>query len=132
MPGTRTFTRGNKTDFPSGSLRETSGQFRELRPLPRTTAIMARAMDEGVGSVNAREPAGVDAGDPAGIDSLWHTLHRDMRRRGIDAHVADDVAQETWLRIATRPPRMDRPLRPWLRVVGARVLAELMRKDRSR
>src|SRR5262245_33152303 len=93
---------------------------------------MARAMDEDVGSVNAGGQAWVEAGDQARIDVLWHSLHRDMRRRGVDAHVADDVAQETWLRIATRPPSMDRPLRPWLRVVGSRVLAELLRKDRSR
>lgn len=81
-------------------------------------------MEDGVGSLHA--------GDQASIDVLWHSLHRDIRRRGVDVHVADDVAQETWLRIAARPPRLDRPLRPWLRVVGARVLAEILRRDRSR
>jgi RNA polymerase sigma-70 factor (ECF subfamily) len=80
-------------------------------------------MEDGVGSASV--------GDQ-GIDVLWQTLHRDIRRRGVDAHVADDVTQETWLRIAARPPSRDRSLRPWLRVVGARVLAELLRRDRNR
>src|SRR5262245_48614928 len=92
-------------------------------PAPAGLAIIMDAMDEGVGITSV--------GDQ-GIDVLWQTLHRDICRRGVDVHVADDVAQETWLRISARPPRLDRPLRPWLRVVGARVLAELLRRDRNR
>src|SRR5688572_7861401 len=34
-----------------------------------------------------------------------------------DAAAADDIVQQTWLAALKRPPRDDRPLRPWLRTV---------------
>src|SRR5262245_50290448 len=74
----------------------------------------------------------VALGEQASLDELWLSLRRDMRRRGVDDHVADDVVQETWLRMRRRPPSQDRPLRPWVLVVGLRILSELRRRDLSR
>jgi RNA polymerase sigma factor (sigma-70 family) len=43
-----------------------------------------------------------------------------------DASSADDLVQDTWIAALQRPPRADRPLRPWL----ARVLRNLAKNER--
>ena len=43
-----------------------------------------------------------------------------------DGQAADDVVQETWIAVLRRPPRGDRPLRPWL----ARVVTNFARMQR--
>jgi RNA polymerase sigma-70 factor (ECF subfamily) len=90
-------------------------------------------MEEDIGGFKDAAQASDHASpDQASIDALWHSLHRDIRRQGTDAHLAEDVAQEAWLRTLRRPPKGSQFLKPWLRVVAMRVLAELMGKDRSR
>lgn len=39
------------------------------------------------------------------------------RRLVADDHLADDLAQETWLAALRNPPERDRPIRPWLAAV---------------
>ena len=43
---------------------------------------------------------------------------------------ADDLAQEALARALTRPPRLDRPLLPWLRRVARNVHVDRLRKGR--
>src|SRR5690348_10304935 len=49
-----------------------------------------------------------------------------------DAHVADDVVQDTWLAALRHPPAADRPVRPWLARVVANVASNRRRGDRRR
>lgn len=49
-----------------------------------------------------------------------------------DAAAADDLVQETWIAALRRPPRDDRPLRPWLRRVIENAARFRWRGDRNR
>jgi RNA polymerase sigma-70 factor (ECF subfamily) len=66
------------------------------------------------------------------VPRLWDGLNREIRRRGVQADVADDVTQEAWLRTLRRPPSDRKGLRAWLRVVGLRVLQEVLRRNQWR
>src|SRR5262245_51902221 len=65
------------------------------------------------------------------VPGLWRSLHKEIRRRGISVHDADDVTQEAWLRTVRHPPDQS-GLKSWLRVVGLRVLCEVARRDHWR
>jgi DNA-directed RNA polymerase specialized sigma24 family protein len=73
-------------------------------------------MDENAERLEPADHVG-DLENTASIDALWHSLHCEIRRRGPDGNLADDVAQETWLRALRRQPE-NRFLKPWLRIVG--------------
>ncbi len=49
-----------------------------------------------------------------------------------DAVRADDLAQETWVRMLARPPQQDRPLRAWIATVMRHLARSEHRRDRRR
>lgn len=56
---------------------------------------------------------------------LWNSIRARARRRGADAHTAEDVAQEALLRALRRPrPHQPSLLLGWLHVVARRVFVE--------
>jgi len=70
--------------------------------------------------------------DPQEVEELWSSLRRDAVRRGADAHTAEDVAQEAWLRALRRPPLDLARFRGWMHVVASRLLREGRRAQRHR
>ena len=56
-------------------------------------------------------------------------LARELLR---DAHLAEDVVQETWARYVGRPPRPSGSLRHWLRTVTRRLASDARRREQSR
>lgn len=65
------------------------------------------------------------------VEILWNSVHREIRRRGVDPQTADDLAQEAWLRTLRRAPEKGE-LQGWLRVVGRRLVSEMRRQGRNR
>lgn len=65
------------------------------------------------------------------VEVLWNSVHREIRRRGVDPQTADDLAQEAWLRTLRRSPEKGE-LQGWLRVVGRRLVSEMRRQGRNR
>ena len=63
--------------------------------------------------------------------ALWRTLRDEVRKRGADEHLAEDVVQETLLRALERRPER-RNLRGWLSVVARNVLWRSGRSERHR
>ena len=49
-----------------------------------------------------------------------------------DAHRADDLAQETWVRMLRNPPSGDRPIRGWIATVMRNLLWREYRSDEAR
>ena len=63
---------------------------------------------------------------------LWHALLTSIKRRGVDAHTAEDIVQETWLRTLRRRPIDHGGLSGWLHVVAFNLVNELRRRPSSR
>src|SRR5262249_59509545 len=59
---------------------------------------------------------------------LWGLCYR-MTGCAADA---DDLVQDTFVRVLARPPRMDDPLRPWLVRVAMNLGRDLLRRRRRR
>ncbi|MBI1851614.1 MAG: sigma-70 family RNA polymerase sigma factor [Planctomycetes bacterium] len=62
--------------------------------------------------------------------SAW--VRRLAARLVADPATADDLVQETWLAAMRRPPRDDRPVRPWLARVIRNVARQFRRGERRR
>ncbi|MGV9268304.1 RNA polymerase sigma factor [Kitasatospora sp. NPDC003701] len=62
---------------------------------------------------------------------VWHdALRRYLRGMTGSGHVADDLAQETWVAVLRGLPRLRQPDRfaPWLFTIGRRALADHLRR----
>jgi RNA polymerase sigma-70 factor (ECF subfamily) len=80
------------------------------------------------------EPARLRRGDPEAFDALLdryqNRLYRYLLRLTANAAVAEDLFQETWLRVITRIHRYDerRPFEPWLFSVARNLAIDHLRK----
>lgn len=75
-------------------------------------------------------PAGAVTLDELMVHSSWvRSLARTLVK---DPSTAEDLVQETWLAAIKRPPRGDRPLRPWLAQVLRNFARMHMRSESSR
>src|SRR5688572_17625308 len=70
--------------------------------------------------------------DEREVQQLWDSVRAEALRRGADAHTAEDVAQEAWLRAVREPPEERGRLRGWLHVVVVRLLRETRSRARNR
>jgi RNA polymerase sigma-70 factor (ECF subfamily) len=80
------------------------------------------------------EPARLRRGDPDAFDALLaryqNRLFRYLLRLTANSAVAEDLFQETWLRVITRIHRYDerRPFEPWLFSVARNLAIDHLRK----
>jgi RNA polymerase sigma-70 factor (ECF subfamily) len=80
------------------------------------------------------EPVRLRRGDPDAFDALLaryqNRLYRYLVRLTANAAVADDLFQETWLRVIRRIHRYDesRPFEPWLFAVARNLAIDHLRK----
>jgi RNA polymerase sigma-70 factor (ECF subfamily) len=80
------------------------------------------------------EPARLRRGDPDAFDALLaryqNRLYRYLLRLTANPAVAEDLFQETWLKVLTRIDRYDerRPFEPWLFAVGRHLAFDHLRK----
>ena len=66
------------------------------------------------------------------IDELWRSLRRHVSARVRPGDQADDVVQDAWLKLLSRPPQRRDRIRGWLRVVAERLALERLRRGRTR
>jgi RNA polymerase sigma-70 factor (ECF subfamily) len=80
------------------------------------------------------EPLRLRRGDPEAFDALLaryqNRLYRYLLRLTANPAVAEDLFQETWLKVITRIHRYDerRPFEPWLFAVGRNLAIDHLRK----
>lgn len=65
------------------------------------------------------------------IDELWRSLRRHVASRVRGHDQAEDVVQDAWLKLLSRPPARRDRLRGWLRVVAERLVLESSRRRRN-
>ena len=80
------------------------------------------------------EPVRLRRGDPDAFDALLaryqNRLYRYLVRLTVDPAAAEDLFQETWLKVLTRIHRYDerRPFEPWLFAVARNLAIDHLRK----
>lgn len=77
-------------------------------------------------------PSPGDSFPDASVEALWRSLRRHVAKRVRAADQADDVVQDAWLRLLSRPPEKHDRVCAWLRVVAERLVLEHARRRRSR
>ncbi|MFW5857142.1 MAG: RNA polymerase sigma factor [Planctomycetota bacterium] len=76
-------------------------------------------------------------GDEPAFEALWRAvadrLYRFLRARGLDAHEAEDVFQETTIKVHRNLGRYDpaRPFLPWLFTIASREATSAYRRRRT-
>jgi RNA polymerase sigma-70 factor, ECF subfamily len=86
--------------------------------------------------LDRQDTARLRRGDLTGLDGLMERhqdpLFRYLRRLLGDETVAEDLFQQTWVRVAERVRRYDpsRPFRPWLLAVGHNLALDHFRRRR--
>jgi RNA polymerase sigma-70 factor (ECF subfamily) len=99
--------------------------------------ILAASMNSDLPGVADKTVAGLKRGDPGALEAVMaqyqHRLYRFLVRLTQDPAVAEDLFQQTWLRVIEKIGRYDtqRHFTPWLFSVARNLAIDHLRKHRE-